>query len=180
VVYKENETNKGLGYSMALGVETCTNEIIFRMDSDDVMVTDRLKKQLNFMKTTPDCVICGTQIQCFNNKNEIVQVTKHPFEITLAAYKTNPSHWFLNHPSVCFKKSAILEVGNYNDGIHSMMEDFDLWLRILKRYGKIYNIQEVLLNYRIHEKQLTFKGGEKGPEFWHNQRVEKIKQILKQ
>ena len=178
VVYKENDSNKGLGYSMALGVKMCTNEYIFRMDSDDVMAMDRIKKQLSFMKSTPDCVLCGTQIQCFNDKNEIINVSKHPFEISLESYKTNPSHWFINHPSVCFKKSAILEVGNYNADIHSMLEDFDLWLRILKRYGKIYNIQEVLLNYRIHEKQLTYKGGEKGPEYWHNQRVKKINQLL--
>ena len=34
-----------------------------------------------------------------------------------------------------------------------MMEDFDLWLRILKKYGKIYNLPDILVNYRIHENQ---------------------------
>jgi GT2 family glycosyltransferase len=178
VVYSENDGNKGLGYSMAKGVEMCTNEFIFRMDSDDVMILDRIRKQLHFMTEIPDCVICGTQVRCFNNKKEGMDETHHPPVITLESYKQNPSHWFLNHPSVCFRKSAVLAVGNYNADIHSMVEDFDLWLRLLKRFGKIYNIQEVLLNYRIHEKQLTFKGGEKGPAYWHEKRVEKIKALL--
>ena len=178
VVYNENETNKGLGYSMAMGVEMCTNEIIFRMDSDDVMLIERMKKQLSFMSSTPDCVLCGTQVQCFTHEKMAITVTDHPHEITLASFKKNPSHWFLNHPSVCFRKSAILAVGNYDAGIHSMVEDYDLWLRILKRYGKIYNIQEVLLSYRIHEKQLTFSGGEKGSHYWQNERNKKIKQLI--
>lgn len=178
VVYKKNDTNKGLGYCMAIGVETCSNEIIFRMDSDDIMSQDRMAKQLVFMKENPDCVICGTQIQCFKNQKEIIQVTNHPSLITMASFRANPSHWFLNHPTVCFLKSAVLAVGNYNRSIHSMMEDFDLWLRLLKKYGKIHNMPDVLLNYRIHEKQLTFKGGEKGPEYWHKKRLELIKSII--
>jgi glycosyltransferase involved in cell wall biosynthesis len=178
VVYSENEGNKGLGYSMARGVETCTNEIIFRMDSDDLMMPNRIQTQLDFMKKTPDCVLCGTQIQCFNDQQQALQRTNHPSIITLEVYKKQPSHWFLNHPTVCFKKSAILEVGNYNDEIHSMMEDFELWLRILKKYKKIYNIPEVLLNYRIHDKQLTYNGGEKGGKYWHEKRIEMIKNIL--
>ena len=52
-----------------------------------------------------------------------------------------------------------------------MMEDFELWLRILKKYKKIYNIPEVLLNYRIHDKQLTYNGGEKGGKYWHDMRM---------
>ena len=171
VVYSENEGNKGLGYSMARGVETCTNEIIFRMDSDDLMMQNRIQTQLDFMKKTPDCVLCGTQIQCFNDQQQALQRTNHPSIITLEEYKKQPSHWFLNHPTVCFKKSAILEVGNYNDEIHSMMEDFELWLRILKKYKKIYNIPEVLLNYRIHDKQLTYNGGERGGKYWHDMRM---------
>ena len=35
---------------------------------------------------------------------------------------------------------SIIEVGNYNDTIHSMVEDFDLILRVLKKFGKIYNL----------------------------------------
>jgi len=177
VVYEENDENKGLGYCMARGVELCSNEFIFRMDSDDVMISHRILKQLQFMVNTTDCVLCGTQVQCFKDNNEKLQETHHPALITLDTYKKNPSHWFINHPSVCFRRSAVLEVGNYNKEIHSMIEDFDLWLRILKCFGKIHNIQEVLLYYRIHEKQLTFKGGISGHKYWHKKRLEKIQML---
>ena len=56
-----------------------------------------------------------------------------------------PSHWFLNHPTVCYRKSAVLEVGNYNSNLIRMTEDFELGLRLLKRYGYVHNMSEVLL-----------------------------------
>ena len=36
-----------------------------------------------------------------------------------------------------------------------MVEDFDLILRVLKTYGKIYNMPDVLLHYRLHPGQIT-------------------------
>ena len=178
VVYRENESNKGLGYSLNKGIQLCSHSWIFRMDADDIMHPDRIQKQMEFVQKTPDCVLCGTQVQCFNDQNQLLQKTKHPHIITVEEFKDKPSHWFLNHPTVCFQKEAVLEAGNYNNEIHSMMEDFDLWLRILKKYGKIYNLPDILVNYRIHENQLTHNGGEKGAPFWHQKRVEKIKQYF--
>ena len=50
----------------------------------------------------------------------------------------------------------IIRIGNYNPTIHSMYEDFDLIIRVLKNYRIIYNLPVSLLYYRIHENQLTF------------------------
>ena len=43
-----------------------------------------------------------------------------------------------------------------------MAEDFELELRMLKTFNYIYNFPEVLLYYRIHEEQVTHKGGKGG------------------
>jgi GT2 family glycosyltransferase len=75
--------------------------------------------------------------------------------LTYEDYKKSPIHWFINHPCVCYKKSAVLTVGNYNEQTHSLYEDFELELKLLKKFGKVYNIQENLLYYRIHDKQVT-------------------------
>jgi len=61
----------------------------------------------------------------------------------------------MNHPTLCFKKSKILEVGNYNKNIREMYEDFELELRLLKKYGIIHNIPDVILFYRDHPLQIT-------------------------
>lgn len=168
VVYKKYNENKGISCSLKEGVELCSNEIIVKMDSDDIMNIDRIQKQLDFMKKTPDCVIVGSNIQMFyldqNNTKIYKENTYHPLKLTWEEYKSRKSHWIMNHPTVCYKKSAVLSVGNYNVEMGSMAEDLDLELRLLKRYGVIYNIPENLLQYRIHPEQATYQGKASTPE----------------
>ena len=161
----ENEKNMGLGYSLNKGVEACDNEIIMRMDTDDIMFKNRIQKQVDFIKKNDDCVLCGAQVAMFKNDNieNIVMKTNHN-TILWNEYKNNKNmqnnHWLLNHPTFCFKRSKIIDVGNYNVDIHSMVEDFDLTLRVLKTYGKVYNMPDVLLNYRLHPGQVTHSAGD--------------------
>jgi GT2 family glycosyltransferase len=177
VVYSENDGNQGLGYTFNKGNILCSNKIIFRMDSDDIMVPNRLKLQIEYMISNPTVMICGGQINCFNNQSNSISITSHK-SLSLDEYIKNPSHWFLNHPTVCYRKKAILEAGNYNINISRMAEDFDLWLRMLKKYGYIHNMEEILLNYRLHEDQLTHQGGKEGRPYWHNLRTEMIQKII--
>ena len=82
------------------------------------------------------------------------------------------SQWFINHPTFCFRKNKIIEIGNYNDSLHSMCEDYELVLRVLKKYKRINNMDDVLLYYRIHDEQLTHNGGKKVENIGMN--IEKI------
>tara|TARA_B000000475_G_C15906199_1_gene410676 strand:- start:106 stop:363 length:258 start_codon:yes stop_codon:yes gene_type:complete len=84
----------------------------------------------------------------------------------------------MNHPTFCFRKSKIIEVGNYNNDTKEMVEDLELILKVLKKYKKIYNLQEVLLYYRLHSGQLTFNGGKEGSRHWNNIRNKLIKDII--
>jgi hypothetical protein len=61
---------------------------------------------------------------------------------------------------LCFKKSAILHVGNYNKELKLPFEDLELELRVLKTYGILYNLNESLVFYRIHTGQLSSKNSQ--------------------
>jgi glycosyltransferase involved in cell wall biosynthesis len=190
VVYKKMETNRGLTYCLHEGVKMCSNELIFRMDSDDIMVATRIQKQLEFMAARPDCMICGGNIRMFRtpstelsrfNTEYFANVThsgsttsllrnatlrplftgqtNHPEVITWPDFLKNRPDWFANHPTLCFKKSAVLAVGNYNieRPDYPILEDYELELKMIKRYGSLYNIPDVLVYYRLHNDQLTYK-----------------------
>lgn len=179
VVYKKWDKNMGIGYSLNEGVMLCTNEIIIKVDSDDIILDDRIIKQIDFMKATPDCVICGTNAHYLKTINSVTGIsggTNHKYLLTWEEYKQHPSHWFVNHPCVCYKKSAILAVGNYNKDTHSLYEDFELELKLLKHFGKLYNIQENLLYYRIHDNQVTANGVCSKPEIikFRNEFIKKM------
>ena len=181
VVYSENDGNKGLGYSLNNGVKICNNQLILRMDSDDVMLPHRINTQIDFMAKNKDCVLSGSQIEMFkiiNGKRQVVGRTSHT-HLTLDEFKArHHNHWLMNHPTFCFRKKEIMAIGSYNNQIHSMCEDFELILRVLKHYGKIMNIPDVLLFYRLHEDQLTYNGGKDGSAHWTNVRNGIINKIL--
>lgn len=179
VVYKENNGNKGIGYTLHHGVLMCSNEIIIKMDSDDIMVPDRIFKQLKFMENNPEIHICGAQIQMFREKiGSIVDITRLP-TIRWEDFKRRPVHWFVNHPTVCYRKSSIIKAGNYNPELKKMAEDFNLELRMLKMFGVVYNFAEPLLYYRLHSGQVTHQGGSEGRSYWNTIRNKMIVDLMK-
>lgn len=177
VKYIENDGNKGIGYTLNKGVLACTHDIIIKMDSDDIMANNRIALQLQFMLNNPTIMICGGQIQMFDDQGNNRGQSSHP-SLTWEDYKKKPSHWFINHPTVCYRKQGILASGNYNPELSRMSEDFDLELRMLKQYGAIYNFSEILLKYRLHNGQVTYRGGEEGREFWNKKRMEIINNLI--
>ena len=171
LIYNKTKINRGLSFCLNQGMLLCTNEIVFRMDSDDIMLNKRIITQLNFINNTPNCVLCGSNIISFvDDKNEIDR-SKHPYALTWKEYKNTKSDWILNHPTLCFKKTAILSVGSYRIDLKLPFEDLDLELRILKKYDIVYNIQEPLLLYRIHTNQLS----KKNKNEYNNKKHEMIK-----
>jgi glycosyltransferase involved in cell wall biosynthesis len=175
VVYKKNECNIGPAKSYNIGLSLCTNELVFRMDSDDIMLPNRIKIQLSFMNKNPNVVICGTNVRLFtqsgsglestkstesNGKKIFVSETKHPHITTWKDLYENRYSWYMNHPTFCFRKSAISKIGNYrtnDDRILYFHDDYDLLARILKTYQIAYTLPDVLLLYRLHNNQLTYK-----------------------
>jgi hypothetical protein len=179
VVYKELEENRGIAAALREGIELCTCEYIVKMDSDDIMHPDRIERQIEFMRKTPDCAVCGANIQFFRSAAsgamEMGTKTNHPYLLTWADFVKKPRDWFMNHPTMCARRDAILAVGSYNLSLtKSPFEDFELEIRLLKKYGRIYNMNEILLLYRLHPNQVTHKMNA-DPEKWGGLRERIIK-----
>ena len=177
IVYLKHDENQGIGKSLNDGVLLCTNELIIKMDSDDIMWPERINKQIHFMNTNPHAPCCGTNLQFYYDSGKLGNQTTHPAILKWEDYKKTKSHWFMNHPTAIFRKSAILEVGNYHSESTVIAEDFELELRLMKRYGAIYNLPEILLYYRIHDGQVTYNGASSTP-FWREKRVKYIEDLI--
>ena len=138
----------------------------------------RIKKQFDYMVKHPKCAICGEQILMFkNNINNVVNVSTHK-NITWKEFKKYRPHWFINHPSVCYKKSKIIEAGNYSPDLKLMAEDFELEARMLKTFGFVHNMPDRLLYYRLHDGQVTHNGGEGGSNKWNKIRNSIIDNLI--
>ena len=67
---------------------------------------------------------------------------------------------------------------NYDINKKKMSEDFDLTLRMLKKYGYLHNLSESLLYYRLHDKQVTHNGGEGGSSYWNEIRNKIVNDLI--
>jgi len=167
IVYKKMDKNSGIVACLNVGIDLCTSDLIFRMDSDDIMTPDRILKQSKFMEENEACMICGANLFPFCEKMESGKMIKKQADVlhkhieilTWEEFVEKKYTWFMNHPTLCYRKIAVIELGKYdtNKYQYSAMEDFELELRFLKKYGKIYNLSDVLLLYRIHSNQITQK-----------------------
>ncbi len=174
LIYQKTKINRGISFCLHQGLFLCSNETVFRMDSDDIMLNTRIQKQIDFMQSEPSCVICGTNLIIFKEENGTkieIERTNHKTKLLWNEYKQNPTSWFLNHPTLCYKKSAVLNVGNYRLNFKYPFEDLDMELRVLKKYGAVYNLDECLLLYRRHSEQTTMN-------ISNNENNDKLKQIL--
>ena len=138
--------NGGLGNALNEGIKHCKNELVARMDSDDIAYPDRCEKQIAVFNTHSEVSICSGIVEEFTTDPNTVDAKRVPpetnAEIVEFAKKRNP----FNHPCVMYKKSAVEAVGSYQH--FYLLEDYYLWLRMLMAGYQGYNIQEPLLHMR--------------------------------
>lgn len=150
------EKNLQLGRALEAGLKACHHELVARMDTDDIMMPDRLEKQYQFMLEHPDVAACGGDIAEFTEEDIILR-EKHmptsPQELYRYGKKRNP----LNHMTVMFRKSALEAVGGYRH--FPGLEDYDLWSRLLANGYQIANIPEILVKARIGNRFASRRGG---------------------
>ena len=149
--------NRGLGNALNEGLKHCKNELVARMDSDDISMRDRCEKQIAIFDYMSDISLCsGTigefetdpaHITCYKSlpeaNNDIIKYSK----------KRNP----FNHPCVMYKKSSVQISGGYQD--FYLLEDYYLWVRMLANGCKGYNLKDTLLLMRTGSGMYDRRGG---------------------
>lgn len=148
--------NKGLGNALRIGVPKCRCSVIARMDSDDISRPDRCERQFRIIERDGYDMVSGT-LQEFSSRpgdmDRLRVLPRTSEEILQYAKKRNP----FNHPCIMFRRESVLRAGNYQD--FPGFEDYYLWVRMLRKGCKGYNIQEVILDMRTGNGMYDRRGG---------------------
>lgn len=151
------EINRGLSYALNDGLTFCKNDLVARMDSDDVAPPDRCRLQLVQFAETPELVIVGGAIDEFQgDPNNVISHKDMPLtydDILRYAKSRNP----FNHPTVMYRKSAVLAAGGYPH--ISLHEDYALWAKLLMAGAKGCNLPQTLCNMRVDNGLYNRRGG---------------------
>jgi len=154
IAFKQNQ---GLGIALQAGVPECKNEIIARMDTDDIAREDRFEKQLAMFDADSDLDICGSHIKEFDGTvNNILSERKVPItDKDIKVYQKRRDAF--NHMTVMYKKAAVLKAGNYKTCM--LMEDTLLWVNMILSGAKCANVDDFLVYARTGADMFERRGG---------------------
>lgn len=151
------ETNRGLGLALAEGILHCKHELVARMDTDDICRKDRFELQLIEFARSDKLDVCGSHILEFEDDiTNIVAQRKVPL-LDKEIKKYQKRRDALNHVAVMFKKSKVLEAGNYQSCM--LMEDTLLWANMFNAGAQAMNIDDYLVYVRIGKDMYERRGG---------------------
>lgn len=141
--------NVGLGRALDYGLGYCREELVARMDSDDISLPERCEKQLALFDSYPELAIVGSNIDEFYDDPSNIRLSRivpsKPDEIRKAMGRRLP----FNHPTVMFRKSEVLRCGGY--GKMRRKQDLDLFSRMLHCGCEARNLNESLVLFRSDE-----------------------------
>ena len=141
--------NLGLGKALDAGLTYCKNELIARMDADDISLPTRCEKLLKLFESNHNLAIAGTNIdEFYDDPHNIVSSRIVPSDYeSICKFMRRRSPF--NHPTVMFKKSEVIRCGGY--GKMRRKQDLDLFARMINMNCYALNINESLLLFRSNE-----------------------------
>ncbi len=150
--------NRGASYASNLGLASARGSLIARMDADDIAIVDRLTKQVDFMQKHPKVVAVGGQCELIDREGHITGEKTFPLEhrdIYAAMYQYNP----VQHPTIMINTRLLKQKISYHSDV-VLAHDLEL-LFFLAQYGKLANLADTILKYRIHTDSLSLSNPKK-------------------
>jgi glycosyltransferase involved in cell wall biosynthesis len=136
--------NRGLGAAMRTGLAACTQALVARMDSDDIILEHRFEKQLRHLDET-GADVCGSSALALREDGAMAPPRKVP--LTHAQIMNVLWACPFIHGSVMYRRDQILAAGSYDARLRRR-QDYDLWFRCAEAGLRFSNIAEPLLIYR--------------------------------
>lgn len=141
----------GLANALSTGVEHSVGKYIARLDADDLCLQGRLQKQQRFLDSHPETALVSTGAILIDDTGERIGHTAGPPQVDLARKLMRRNA--IAHSSVMMRRQSYDIAGGYDASL-MQMEDYDLWLR-MAQVGKVSNLGEALIAYRIHGDQMS-------------------------
>jgi len=139
-------TNVGLASALNVGLSHCLYDLVARMDTDDIALPERFKKQVDVLNNNSDVDVVGAFAYEIDGEGIRGRLRKMP--VSHEAIFDNLFTCPFIHPSVVFRKDKVIGLAGYNESL-VRRQDYDLWFRFAKAGMGFYNIPEPLLLYRF-------------------------------
>jgi len=144
IIHSKDHTT--LTQKLNLCISLAKGDIIARMDDDDVSHPNRLQEQVAFLEKNEQVDVVGCNINCCDATG-LVTERRFPEYPQVKDFLFNLP---FVHPTLCFRKEALVAVNGYNESHWcNACEDYDILLRLYEKGFRGANIQQVLFDYNI-------------------------------
>ncbi len=143
----KNDTNLGITATLNKGLQLASCDLVARMDADDISYPYRLQMQYNYLTVHKDVVMLSAWVRHVNEDKVCVSTETPEPEVI---YYNLTFTCFIYHPTVMYRREAILTLGGYTV---PYSEDFELWWQIIRHY-KIATLPQYVLDYRLSSQSL--------------------------
>lgn len=142
--------NVGVGAAANEGLKACKNDLVAKMDADDISVPCRCEMQLKKFEENPELTVIGGYIEEFENDPDkafaIRSVPQKNEDIRHFARRRQP----FNNVTVMYRRSKVLAVGGYKS--LRRCEDYDMYLRLLNNGYYVENLLDILVKVRVDKR----------------------------
>jgi hypothetical protein len=151
-----NERNIGQIPSLNRGLHDARGEYVARLDHDDICLPRRLERQADVLDHLPGVALVGSWVDVVMTDGR-TWTRLRPKLDTFAQFAAQvvTGHIFLVHPSLMFRRDAVVEVGGFDEDL-SAAEDQELYRRLVLARREARVVPETLVRYRRHEQQMTY------------------------
>jgi len=161
-----------LSTALNKAITLSSGEYIARMDGDDISDSTRIEQQYNYINKYPETDVVGTNYTVIDRTGKKIFIKKMP-ELNDDIEYMMPIITSVLHPTIFTRKKVLIEAGLYREDI-VYAEDTELFIRLIRKGYRFYNIQKPLYFYRISNKDKTIY--HKADEVSYNLGFEYLKQ----
>ncbi len=151
-------SRRGLPAGLNAGLEACRAPLIARMDGDDISHPRRLEIQAAFLSANPSAGLVACSFRHFpRHRLRSGMLAYEEWQNGLLSHDSIMRDLYVEspfvHPSIMFRKEAVLAVGGYRD--MGWAEDYDLWLRLASAGTRFARLPQTLFFWRERAERAT-------------------------
>ena len=173
IVYLKQE-NRGVSAARNTGIAAARGSLIAFLDGDDVWLPNYLEVQVKRIQADPTIDVLYPNVLMFGDSSdqgeEFMTICPSSGEVTFERLLLQECN--VSNCSIA-RKETIVRAGMFDESLRSV-EDFDLWLRVIKDGGRIAYHRDVLARYRRRPGSLT------ADPIWLSEHILEVLQKVKQ
>lgn len=149
------QPNSGVAKARNMAIQHSSGKYLAIVDADDVWHPEKLALQVQFLEDHGEYVLVGSFVNIIDKEGDYLYTEKKPITDEENRILLNERNAW-THSSTLFRRSTFDDVGGYYEPVQQFFEDYILMYQLAKR-GKVYQIPQVLADYRIVPGSLSNK-----------------------